>query len=61
MDKGERAYIALQKLTSKEAPQGEVFEDWTLRCIEALVDKVSKLELETTKLRIKNESGKNKT
>jgi hypothetical protein len=53
MTQAERAYTALQKLTNKEAPKGEKFEDWTLRCIEALVDKVSKLELETTKLRIK--------
>jgi hypothetical protein len=54
MSQAERAYSVLQKLTTKEAPKGEDFDSWTLRCIEALVAKVSKLELELTKLRIKN-------
>ncbi len=53
MSRAERAYSVLQKLTTKEAPKGEDFDSWTLRCIEALTDKVSKLELELTKLRIK--------
>lgn len=57
----ERAYSVLQKLTSNEAPKGEDFDTWTLRCIEALADKVSELELELSKLRIKNESRQSKT
>jgi len=54
MSQAERAYSVLQKLTSKSAPKGEEFDSWTLRCVEALVDKVSKLELEVSKLRIKS-------
>ena len=56
-NQAERAYSVLQKLTSKDAPKGEDFDTWTLRCIEALEAKVSSLELELSKLRIKNESG----
>ena len=54
MSQAERAYSVLQKLTSKSAPKGEEFDSCTLRCVEALVDKVSKLELEVSKLRIKS-------
>lgn len=61
MSQAKRAYSVLQKLTSKDAPQGEDFDSWTLRCVEALADKVSALELELSKLRIKNETGKSKT
>lgn len=61
MSQAERAYSVLQKLTNKNAPSGEKFEDWTLRCIEALSDKVASLELELSKVRIKNEPGKSKT
>ena len=58
MSQAERAYSVVQKLTSKDAPKGEDFNSWTLRCIEALEDKVSKLELELSKLRIKNDTRK---
>lgn len=61
MSQAERAYSVLQKLTTKNAPKGEEFDAWALRCIEALTDKVSAMELELTKIRIKNEPGKNKT
>ena len=62
MSQAERAYSVLQKLTSKDVPKGEEFNDWTLRCIEALTNKVTALELEIAKLRIKtNETGKSKT
>jgi hypothetical protein len=54
MSQAERAYSVLQKLTTKGAPQGESFDSWILTCVEALADKVSKLELELSKLRIKN-------
>ena len=53
MSQAERAYSVLQKLTSKDAPKGEEFKDWALRCIEALTTKVTDLELEIAKLRIK--------
>ena len=53
MSQAERAYSVLQKLTSKDAPKGEEFDSWALRCIEALTDKVSAMDLELTKLRIK--------
>lgn len=53
MSQAERAYSVLQKLTSKDAPKGEEFNDWTLRCVEALAAKVASLELEIAKLRIK--------
>jgi hypothetical protein len=53
MSQAERAYSVVQKLTTKDAPKGEDFNSWTLRCIEALENKVSKLELELSKLRIK--------
>jgi hypothetical protein len=53
MSQAERAYSVLQKLTSKDAPKGEEFNDWALRCIEALTTKVTDLELEIAKLRIK--------
>ena len=53
MSQAERAYSVVQKLTSKDAPKGEDFNSWTLRCIETLESKVSKLELELSKLRIK--------
>ena len=58
MSQAERAYSVVQKLTSKDPPKGEEFNSWTLRCIEALEDKVSKLELELSKLRIKNDTRK---
>ena len=62
MSQAERAYSVVQKLTTKDAPKGEDFDSWTLRCIEALTDKVSAMDLELTKLRIKtNETGKSKT
>jgi len=54
MTPNERAHSVLQKLTTKDAPQAENFDSWILTCTEALVDKVSKLELELSKLRIKN-------
>ena len=53
MSQAERAYSVVQKLTTKNAPKGEDFNSWTLRCIEALTDKVSEMELELAKLRIK--------
>ena len=52
MSQAERAYSVLQKLTTKEAPKGEDFDSWTLRCIEALTDKVAVMDLELTKLKI---------
>ena len=62
MSQAEQAYSVLQKLTTKNAPKGEDFNSWTLRCIEALTDKVSAMDLELAKLRIKtNETGKSKT
>jgi hypothetical protein len=56
MSQAERAYSVLQKLTSKKAPAGEDFDSWTLRCIEALTDKVELLE---AKLKVQNETRKN--
>lgn len=56
MSQAERAYSVLQKLTSKDAPKGEQFDAWALRCIEALTDKVSAMELELAKSRIKNDT-----
>lgn len=58
--RSEQAYKLLQTLTTKEAPKGEEFDIWTLRCIQALSDKVGVLELELSKLRIKNEARKSK-
>lgn len=59
--RSEQAYKLLQTLTTKEAPKGEEFDIWALRCIQALADKVGVLELELSKLRIKNEARKSKT
>jgi hypothetical protein len=54
MSQAERAYKVLQQLTNnKEAPSGENFDSWTLRVIEALADKVTKLELKVAKLTVK--------
>ena len=53
MSQAERAYSVVQKLTTKDAPKGEDFDSWTLRCIEALEIKVSAMEVEIAKLRIK--------
>ena len=53
MSQAERAYSVVQKLTTKNAPKGEDFDSWTLRCIEALESKVSAMEVEIAKLRIK--------
>jgi hypothetical protein len=59
--RSEQAYKLLQTLTTKDAPKGEEFDTWVLRCIQALSDKVGVLELELSKLRIKNEDRKSKT
>tara|TARA_R100001244_G_scaffold25737_1_gene26058 strand:+ start:176 stop:349 length:174 start_codon:yes stop_codon:yes gene_type:complete len=54
MSQAERAYKVLQQLTNdKEAPSGENFDSWTLRVIEALADKITKLELKVAKLTVK--------
>jgi len=54
MSQAERAYQVLQQLTNdKEAPSGENFDSWTLRVIEALADKITKLELKVAKLTVK--------
>ena len=54
MSQAERAYKVLQELTNdKEAPTGEDFDSWTLRVIEAIAEKLKKLELKVAKLTVK--------
>ena len=54
MSQAERAYKVLQQLTNeKTPPSGENFDSWTLRVIEALAEKISKLELKVAKLTVK--------
>ena len=54
MSQAERAYKVLQQLTDEQTPpSGENFDSWTLRVIEALVDKITKLELKVAKLTVK--------
>ena len=59
MTQAEQAYQVLQRLLGSEPPKNEELGIWTLRCIEALTDKVEALELEVSKLKVKNETGKN--
>lgn len=58
MNQAEKAYQILQKLTTESAPSGEDFQSWALRCIEALTDKILSLELEVSKLKVKNGTSK---
>lgn len=59
MTQAEQAYQVLQRLLGTEPPTKEKFEDWTLRCVEAIADKIEALELEVSKLKVKNGTGKN--
>lgn len=59
MTQAEQAYQVLQKLLGSEPPTNEKFEDWTLRCMEAISGKIDALELEVSKLKVKNGTGKN--
>jgi len=57
MSQAQRAYQVLQTLSKEqEPPAGEDFDSWTLRVVELLTEKISKLELEIAKLKVK---GKN--
>jgi len=59
MTQATQAYQLLQKLTDdKNAPAGEDFQVWTFRCIEALTNKILDLELEVSKLKVKNGTSK---
>ena len=54
MSQAERAWKVLQELTNdKEAPGGEDFDSWTLRVVEAIAEKLKKLELKVAKLTVK--------
>ncbi len=64
MTQAEQAYKVLQRLTTSDATLFEEFDTWTLsawtlRCMEALTNKVEALELEVSKLKVKHETGKN--
>jgi len=54
MSQAERAWKVLQELTNdKKAPGGEDFDSWTLRVVEAIAEKLKKLELKVAKLTVK--------
>jgi len=54
MTDADKAYKLLQKLTIQDAPTNYSIDTWALLCVQALTDKVGVLELELSKLKVKN-------